>query len=316
MGKASILDQIKEKRRELQALKKDVKRQRKGRSKEDKAVLKDSIKDIKTLIKRTRKIQRQNGGLADLFAKAMAIIKAGVKDGAAGVAVQTTVTVVGHFVDKYLNQGIEKELVDMTFTPPKLRWGVLSLEVSFGVGLSASIEGSSTIDTVTIESEMEGNAWTQAALSLGFSFTIPIIDKKIEGDVTGGLKGTLYCDAAVKLELRAAGKNLEGSISKTTIKTDFDLTVFVSIPEWVVDLWNGAADWSFGRLDPLESNEITKHVGRWEIFNVIIPGYDATFNMSSKKFEGSVNGSFSVTKGADVDALIDKIENLLPWNWF
>ena len=313
MGKTSILDTLKEKRKELKALKKQVKKLKKGQSKTDKKLLQGSVKDIKTLIKRTRKIQRKNSGFGDLFAKGMAIVKAGVKDGVAGAAVQTTVTVVGHFVDKYLNQGIEKELVDMTFTPPKLRWGVLSLEVSFGVGLSASIVGNSTIDTVTIDSSMSGNAWTQAALTLGFSFTIPIIKKEVSGDVTGGLKGTLYCDATVKLQLKAAGKNLEGSLSKTTVKTDFELIAFVEIPEWVVDLWNGAADWSFGKLDPLPSNEISKNIGRWEIFNIIIPGYDATFNMSSKKFEGKVNGSFSVTKGADVDALIKKIEGFLPW---
>ncbi len=312
-SKADILEQIRAKRAELQAIKEELQGDKKSASKEDKAAVKEVLSSVNDEIWQTRKIEIKHSKVGDLVRFIGSLFKKGAKEAIATEVVKVTLSVVGEFVEKYLGKGLKKELVNMSFTPPRLRWGVLSVGITFGVKLSVGLEGTSTPDVVTVKGNMTGTAYTVADLTLGVKFTIPYIDYDIDAEITGGMKGNLVATANVAIELRGDGPNLSGSLSQTIIDTTFDLTLFLRISEDIVKYWNKAASWSFGKLKPMASNELTYPVGKWQLFRITLPGYSATFNMAKASFEGKVNGSFSATKGADVDALIKKINSYLPW---
>lgn len=313
VSKADILEQIRQKRTELQALKDSLQDDKKAASKDDKKEVKEVISSVNDLIWETRKIEIKNSKIGDLVKFVKGLFTKGVAETVATEAVKVTMNVVGEFVEKYLGKGIEKELVNMTFAPPRLRWGLLSVGISFGVSLKVRLDGTATPDIVTIKGAMQGNAYTIADLALGVKFTIPYIDYDIDAEISGGMKGNLAATANVSLSLQGDGTNLVGKLAQTTIDTTFDLTLFIRISDDIVTYWNKAASISFGYL-PTISKELTYPVGKWQLFRVVLPGYDATFNMKNAQFEGKVNGSFSATRGADVDALIKKINSYLPWN--
>lgn len=313
VSKADILGQIRAKRTELQALKNELDSNKKTSSKDEKKEVKEVISEVNSLIWKTRKLEVEHSKVGDLVKFVFGLFKKGVAETVATEAVKVTMSVVGEFVEKYLGKGIEKELVNMTFAPPRLRWGVLSVGVSFGVSLKVRLDGTATPDIVTIKGAMKGNAYTIADIALGIKFTIPYISYDIDTELVGGMKGNLDAVANVSLSLQGDGTNLLGKLSQTIIDTTFNLTFFVRIGDDIVKYWNKAASISFGNL-PTITKELTYPVGKWDIFRVVLPGYDATFNMKNAAFEGKVNGSFSATKGKDVDALIKKINGYLPWN--
>jgi hypothetical protein len=312
VSKADILAQIRDKRTELQALKDSLQAEKKASSKDEKKEVKEVISSVNSLIWETRKIEVKNSKIGDLVKFVKNLFKKGVAETVAEEAVKVTMSVVGEFVEKYLGKGLEKELVNMTFTPPRLIWGVLSVGVTFGVSLKVRLDGTATPDIVTIKGAMKGNAYTIGDITLGASFTIPIIKYKVDVTLVGGIKGNLDANANVSLSLQGDGTNLIGKLSQTTIDTTFDITVFVRIGEDIVKLWNKASGMSFGYVPEIK-NEITQPVGKWDLFRIILPGYDATFNMKNAQFEGKVNGSFSVVQGKQVKDLTDKIISYMPW---
>ncbi len=181
------------------------------------------------------------------------------------------------------------------------------------ISLKGKISGKFTGDSIQINTEVTNKTYAVGDAALDVSFTIPVIKKAIKGEVKLEVKGDLYSKAVAQLELKANKKLvLTGDLKKTTVITDYDMTVYLTIPDWIVNLWNGAAEWSFGYLDPID-NTFSHRVGKYKVFKIEVPGYKATFDMKKLKFSGGVNGNFKIVEGDDVARLTKKIESYLPW---
>ncbi len=308
MGKGYLLDQLRANRSDLKTMKKKVKDQAKLVT--ETTLVQESetvITSITDLIKETRKLESEHSNVVERIIDFFL-------DKGAEKAVDMVVDVVGDFVDRYLNQRIEKELLSVSFEPPRIHWGIISAGVSFGFGLSVGLEGERKSDAVEIKGDLKGNAYTQVDLGVGVKLTVPIVNIDIaDAMVRGGLRGDLICTAKATLALRAAGTDLKGGLDRTIIDTDFKLTAFLLIPETIRDTWDIAVNLSFGSLDSLPK-EVSKQLGNWQLFRIVIPGYMLTFNMRHGKFSGQKEGDFSLMAGADVIALQNRIKAMLPWN--
>lgn len=315
MQKSEILDQIKAKRKELQALKDDIKSRKKDKSLDaaDIKEAEDVISEIDEVIDDSGRILSRNSKFADFINWLKRLFGAAKKDGIAGVAAQTTVDIIGVFVNKYLNKNIRKELVNIAFGPKEYKWGRLGVKVSVGLSLKVALNGEAKQGIVVVRGAMGGFAPFAADLTLDLSFTIPFIDKKVESSMGGGLKGELSATVGASVDLHAEGADLKGSLKPIALNTDLDLEVYLTIPQQVFEWWNFAADYSFGKLKPMNDNRLEKKLGKMQLLVVNIPGYDVTFSMKNAAFSGKANGGFSVAPGSDVKALVEKIESYLPW---
>lgn len=228
------------------------------------------------------------------------------------LAKQALKKLLGEFVERFLNQGIKKELIKIKHYPPRNKWGRLSMGMGLNLSMTGELSGKFTGEAIQINTKMSSVAWAEADLKLDVGFTIPVIKKEVKGFVTAAAKGDLYCDANAQIELSAKDMNLTGDLKKTTIITDHDIKLYLTIPDWIVDMWNGAAEWSFGYLDPIDDT-FTKKIGRHQLIKIEVPGYKLNFSMKSFEFSGGVNGNFQITAGKDVEVLTKKIEQYLPW---
>lgn len=314
-NKSELLDQLKAKREELKTLKKDLKERQKAiekRTKSPNSELADALEEVEGLIEEANRIQSQNGAWSDFVKAVKKFFGILTKDGMAGVAAQATVSAIGYFVDKYLNKGIRRELVNVAFKPPKQTWGRLSLETSFALSLKVGLAGDATIDIVVVKGAMGGFATASVVLQLDASFTIPIVDKPVSCVVTGGVDGNLSATAGVAISLRPDGPNLKGELSQTIVETELDTNFYLIIPQSVVKTWNAIAKYSFGKLDEID-DRLDYKSGKMKLFNITVPGFNAGFNIKSCEFSGSPTGGFSFNPGPDAKALLGKLEGLLPW---
>jgi hypothetical protein len=228
------------------------------------------------------------------------------------LAKQALKKLLGEFVDRFLNQGIKKELIKIKHYPARQKWGRLSMGMGLNLSMTGELSGKFTGEAIQINTQMSSVAWAEADLKLDVSFTIPVIKKEVKGFVTAAAKGDLHSNALAQIELTAKDMTLTGDLKKTTVITEHDLTLYLTIPEWIVDLWNGAAEWSFGFLDPIDDT-FSKKIGRHKLMEIQVPGYKLSFSMKSFEFSGGVNGNFQITAGKDVALLTKKIEQYLPW---
>lgn len=315
--KRDLLEELKAKREDMKNIRKDLRERQKAFEKRNggktSPEVNDALEEIDALIEEANRIQSQNGRWAD-FVKAVKKFFGLLKsDGLAGVAAQATLSAVGHFVNKYLNKGIRRELVNVAFKPPRQKWGRLSLETSLALSVKVGLIGDANLDIVVIKGAAGGFATFYAALSLDAGFTIPIANRKVDCVITGGIDGKLSATAGVAISLTADGANLKGKLSETIVNTELESRLFLEIPQWVVDTWNAVAKISFGKLSEISSTRIERNSGVLQLFKVVIPGYDVTFNIKSCEFGGAPSGGFSFVPGADVQAMIAKAESYLPW---
>lgn len=216
------------------------------------------------------------------------------------------------FINGFLNKGIKKELIKIKHHPPRSKWGRLSMGMSLDVSMTGELSGNFTGQAVIINTRLTSTSWAEGDLKLDVSFTIPVIKKEVKGFVTAAVKGNLFCDANAALELTVKDLTLTGDLKPTTIVTDYDMTLCITIPDWIVDMWNGAASWSFGYLDAIDG-EFSHKIGKHKLFKIEVPGYKTSFDMKSLSFSGGVNGNFKVVAGEDTEVIIQKIEKYLPW---
>jgi len=315
-NKRDLLEELKSKREDLKNIKKDLKERQKAfekRSKTASPEIGDALEEVETLIEEANRIQRENGKWSD-FVKAVKKFFGLLKsDGLAGVAAQATLSAIGFFVDKYLNKGIRRELVNIAFKPARQKWGRISLDASFALSVKVGLVGDATLDIVVIKAAAGAFATASFALSLDAGFTIPIVKRKVDCVLTGGVDGKLTATAGVALSLTADGPNLKGKLSETLVNTELETKFYLEIPQWVLDAWNAVASVSFGKLDPIESRRIERDGGKLQLFNIVVPGYDVSFNIKSCEFGGKPSGSFGFAPGPDVQAFIGKIDGYLPW---
>ncbi|AFC24227.1 hypothetical protein [Saprospira grandis] len=217
------------------------------------------------------------------------------------------------FINSFLNQGISKEFLHLQHTPPRQKWGRLSMGMSMDIRLSGTLSGRFTGSEVEINSQLSSSAWAQGDLELDCGFTIPVIKKKVEGHAKANVSGQLDCQADAKVTLGLKDKSLVGKLYPTTVTTQHDMLLKVEIPGYIVSLWNGAASWSFGYLDPIDAF-FTHKLGKYELLQLQVPGYETSFSMQSLSFTHGPKGDFKIEPGKDVAPMIQKFEQYLPWN--
>lgn len=220
---------------------------------------------------------------------------------------------VEEFLNKVLSKSLEVDLIKIKHRPPRNKWGRLSMGFGLDISLKGKISGKFTGDAIQINTEVTNKTYVVSDAVLDVGFTIPVIQKAVKGVIKLEVKGNLYSRALAQLELKANKKLvLTGDLKPTTVITDYDMTAHLTIPEWMVNLWNGAAEWSFGVLDPIDGT-FSRRVGKYKVFKIEVPGYKATFDMKKLQFLGGVNGNFKIEKGEDTERVIKKVESLLPW---
>ncbi len=219
---------------------------------------------------------------------------------------------IGDFVNGFLNKGIKKEIISIKNYNARNKWGRLSMSLNMNLSLVGEIKGEFTGDALRINTQISCQTYTRGDFSLDVSFTIPVIKKAVNASLSLPVKGNLYCEANTQLLLTVKNMKLEGNLSPTTILSEFDMWVIINIPEWVVSLWNGAAEWSFGYLKPIQS-PIEHKVGRYKVFKIEVPGYKASFDMKALQFSGAPTGGYIVNKGQDLENFIRKVDKYLPW---
>lgn len=217
------------------------------------------------------------------------------------------------FINNFLNQGISKEFLHLQHKPPRQKWGRLSMGMSMDIRLSGTLSGRFTGSEIEINSQLSSSAWAQGDLELDCGFTIPVIKKKVEGQANATVSGQLDCQADAKVTLGLKDKSLVGKLYPTTVTTQHDMLLKVEIPGYIVSLWNGAASWSFGYLDPIDAF-FTHKLGKYELLQLQVPGYETSFSMQSLSFTHGPKGDFKIEPGKDVAPMIQKFEQYLPWN--
>ena len=216
------------------------------------------------------------------------------------------------FINGFLNKGIKKELIKIKHHPPRSKWGRLSMGMALDISMTGELSGNFTGEAVIIKTKLNSISWAEGDLKLDVTFTIPVIKKEIQGFVTATVKGNLYCDADTQVDLTVKDMTLKGDLKPTVINSDYDMSLYLTIPDWIVDMWNAAASWSFGYLDTID-NEFSHKIGKHKIFKIEVPGYKTAFDMKAMKFSGGVDGNFKVLPADDVALLIQKIDHYLPW---
>lgn len=219
---------------------------------------------------------------------------------------------INSFINKFLNKGIRKELITIKHRPARHKWGRLSMGMEMDIALAGELSGEFTGEAVIIRTALGALAYAEGDLTIDTHFTIPVIDKEIDGELILEVKGDLACSANAELELKVKDMALNGELKKTLIETNYDMILYATIPDWIVDLWNGAAKWSFGYLDPIDET-FTYKIGEYQLFKIEVPGYQTSFSLKTMEFSGGVNGNYRFVEGKDVALIVRKVEKVLPW---
>jgi hypothetical protein len=263
------------------------------------------LKDIESKIDKAIKAEKTGVGISDIINTSKAVF-----DNVNAIANGEMPPVITEFVEKHLNK--KRTFIDKSTPRFAIRYGILSLGVKFGVKLEAELKGTTEKTTIHINGSVDGSAWAEASVGIGMSLSVA--GYKIECELIGGARGTISLTGRAKLSLGVQGSNLFGDLNKTTIRSDFDITLFVEIPEWVCDAYWWIPDAIIPSGYPTILPERPEYnVGKWNIFNVVIPGYAATFDMKKKKFDGRVKGNFTYELGKDPKNLIKKIKYYMPF---
>lgn len=291
-------DRLVSKKREVEA----ILRSAEGEIKKEAERLK---KDLEAKINKAINAEKTGVGISDIINTSKAVY-----DNVNALKNGEMPPVVKEFVEKHLNK--KRKFLDKSTPRFAVRYGVLSLGVSFGVKLEAELKGKAEKTTIKINGSVDGSAYAEASLGIGMKFSIAGYD--IDCELLGGARGTISLAGRAGLTLGVQGSNLFGNLSKTTIRSDFDITLFVEIPEWVRDAYWWIPDAVIPSGYPTILPKRPEYrVGKWNIFNVVIPGYAATFNMSKGKFDGRVNGRLSYAYGKDLKNLLNRVKYYLPF---
>ncbi|MCH2045238.1 MAG: hypothetical protein MK212_14070 [Saprospiraceae bacterium] len=265
----------------------------------------------------------EKAGLTDIILQTQDILK-GVttfdqllekaKQLAIELAKEAAKKLIDKFILDHLKGGFSKELVRIKYQPKRKKWGRLSMGASFEVGLTGEIKADFKDDALQVQTKMLGDTYATGDLTLDVGFTIPVIDKRVEGEVKIETKGNLDCvaDATIDLKLDIEKARFSAELHPATVITEYDITAYLTIPEWITDLWNGAAEWSFGYLDPIDGT-FSKKIGKHKLFEITTPGHELGIEIKGFKFTSKSKGSFDIKKGAELEAMIKKVETYLPW---
>lgn len=303
-----LLSQLRAKRSELQTQLNNIKTLANSASSSSRTRAIQLVDQITAQISKMDAAERSQTGIADLLSGANSIIT-NVRQVANGQIPQ----IVQDFVTTHLNK--KKKLFTKSTPKFSVRYGVLSLGVKFSVSLDAELKGTSTVTNITIKGSATGSATADVSLAVGVPLPGWIEDYIGSLELSGGARGTISMKAEASMVLNVKGTTLSGTLNRSTIKCDFNITLYLNVPESVRYAYSAIPDavlWAVDIQTYTLPSQYTYNVGTWNIFNIGIPGGTVSYTIGST-ISTSVSGDFTFSWGTDVQRLINKAQSYLPF---
>ena len=303
-----LLKQLRAKRSELQTQLNNIQTLANSATSTSRTRAVQLVTQISEQIDKMNKAEKSGVGLTDLIRTGNSIIT-NVRQVANGQIPH----IVQDFVETHLNK--KKKLFSKSTPKFSVRYGVLSLGVKFSVSLDAELKGTSTISTITIKGSATGSATTDVSLAVGVPLPSWIEEYIGSLELSGGARGTLSLKAEASMVLNVKGTTLSGTLNRSTIKCDFNITLYLNVPEsvrYAYSLIPDAVLWAVDIETYTLPSQYTYSVGTWNIFNIGIPGGTVSYTIGST-ITTSVSGDLTFSWGTDVQRLIKKAQSYLPF---